>query len=83
MQTIKISITDSEKQALHALAIARKKPIADFIREAIDTYLAAADVSFQESLKLTHGLCPDFPSPDRKEWNVRAERVSENDHDLV
>ena len=51
MQTIKISITDSEKQVLYPLPITKKKPIANFIREAIDTYLAAADVSFQESLK--------------------------------
>ena len=72
MQTIEISITDDEKQGLHALEIAEQKPIDYFIREAIDSYLAA--LSFQEALKRTHGINPDFPAPDRKEWDVRAER---------
>lgn len=83
MQTIKISITDAEKKALHALSLAKKKPISEFIKEAIDIYLAGADLSFEETLNLTQGVCRKYLSVDRKEWQERNKRFFNDEHDFV
>lgn len=83
MQTIKILITDAEKEALHALSLAKKKPIADFIKEAIDVYLAGAELSFEEALNLTQGICKKYLSVDRREWEERNNRFFNNEHDFI
>jgi len=83
MQTIEISITDAEKEALHALSLAKKKPISDFVKEAIDIYLAGADLSFEEALNLTQGICEKSLSINRKEWETRTKRFLDNEHDFV
>lgn len=83
MQTIEISITDAEKEALHALSLAKKKPISELVKEAIDIYLAGANLSFEEALNLTQGICEKDFSINRKEWEIRTKRSFSNEHDFV
>lgn len=70
MQTIEFVITDTEEKAYNALSLAKKKP-ADFIREALDMYLAETDLPFEEALTLTQGICAQPLSFNKQEWEER------------
>lgn len=64
-----------QRQRLDEIAGSRGLSLASVIREAVDLYLANAEVDPTEALRETFGAAPDAWVPGRDEWDTRDDRL--------
>jgi hypothetical protein len=64
-----IYLTPELRSRLEDVMRREHKPMAQVIREVLETYLDPPRPSADEALKATFGAIPDISVPDRDEWD--------------
>jgi hypothetical protein len=64
-----IYLTENQRQRIDQIVAAEGVSMADVVRRALDSYLAAAVPDPRGALESTFGALPDLDVPSRDEWD--------------
>jgi predicted DNA-binding protein len=62
-------LTEEQRRRLDEMGGRKSKKMAEMVREAVDSYLAASGTDFETALRASFGTMPDLDVPSRDEWD--------------
>lgn len=85
MQSIPLTLSSDDSEAVRQLAQRTGKSEAELLHEAVEKFMQQAALeSWQAALRGVKGMWADHPNPPdtrelRAEWNTRLDRLSRSD----
>jgi hypothetical protein len=64
-----VYLTTEQRRRLDQRSGSRGVPLAQLIREAVDSYLNVPEADLEAALESTFGTMPDLDVPSRDEWD--------------
>lgn len=62
-------LTEEQRRRLDDMGKRKGRKMAEMVREAVDSFLAAPATDVQSALDATFGTMPDLEVPSRDEWD--------------